>query len=451
MSIPEGSTGRKKQPFYRSLFFQVIAGLILGLVVGFLWPAFGSALKPLGDGFINLIKMIVAPLVFCVVVTGIAGTSDMAALRRIGVKALIYFEVVTTIALVLGLVIAEVFAPGRGMHIDPRTLDAGAVEEKTGGAELSAGQFILDIIPVSVVDSFAQNNLLQVLLFSLISGVALVALGDRGKPFMTLLQSFQELIFQIVGYVMKLAPLATFGVAAFTVGEYGVDSLLGFGKMIGTFYVAVAAFLVFLAVLVRLTVGVGLFRVVNYVREEVALAAFTGSSEAVLPQLTEKLERAGCSRSVVGIVLPAGYSFNLDGASLFLTASVVFLAQALDVDLTLTQQVTIILVAIVTSKGMAGVAGSAFVALTATLGVVGGIPAAAAALILGPDRIIGKGRTATNTIGYVIATLVIARWEKQLDREQLRKALSRRPQPEQAVQPDSGTPATADVASSSDR
>ncbi|MER5387507.1 C4-dicarboxylate transporter DctA [Saccharopolyspora sp. NPDC002686] len=417
--------GAKKRPFYRSLFFQIAAGLVLGAVVGAVWPDFGAALKPLGDGFVKLVKMIIAPLVFCVVVIGIAGAGDLATLRRIGVKALIYFEIVSTAALVVGLVITEIIGPGQGFNVDPSTLDPGSVQEKTEGAPASASEFVLDIIPESVIGAFAENSLLQVLLFSVLFGIAMIHAGERARPLMSLIEKLQDIIFTIVAWVMKLAPIATFGVMAYTVGEYGLGSLTSFGKMIGAFYLAILVFLVLLAVLLRVTTGVGFLRVVNYVREELVTAAFTGSSEAVLPQITKKLEDAGCSRTVVGLVVPTGYSFNLDGASIYISASVVFLAQAMGTDLGFSELLTIILVAVLTSKGMAGVAGSAFVALTATIGAVGGIPAAAAVLILGPDRIMAKGRTATNLIGNVVATLIVARWEKQLDRRQLDRALRR--------------------------
>ncbi len=422
---PASTTARKK-PFYRSLLFQILLGLIAGLVVGIVWPEFGSALKPLGDGFINLVKMIIAPLVFCVVVIGIAGAGDLASLKRIGLKTLIYFEVVTTLALIIGVAMTVWLKPGEGLNIDLSTLDASSVEKKAGGHELTASGFLLGIIPLSVMGAFVENNLLQILLFSVLFGVAMIVLGKRSALIFTFIEGFQDIIFKIIGWIMKLAPIATFGVVAFTVGNYGLESLVSFGKLIGVFFLVLLAILVIFAAVVRIFIRVSFFKVLNYFREEILTAALVGSSEAVLPQIVAKLEKAGCPRTVVGVVVPSGYSFNLDGASAYLSVAIIFLAQVSGADLSMTSIMTIVLVSLLTSKGMAGVAGSAFVALLATLSAVGGIPAAAAVLILGPDQIMGKGRTMLNLIGNIVATLFIARWERELDSEQLRRELHRK-------------------------
>lgn len=417
----------KRKPFYRSLIFQILMGLVFGLLVGVLWPNFATGLRPLGDGFINLVKMIIAPLVFCVVVVGIAGAGDLASLKRIGLKTLIYFEVITTFALLIGVALTVWLKPGDGLNIDLEALDTSSIEEKTGGAEkeLTAASFLLDVIPKSVVGAFADNNLLQILLFSVFFGVALIVLGRSAEPIYNFIHGVQDVIFKIVGWIMKLAPIATFGVVAFTVGTYGLESLVSFGKLIGVFFLVLLAILVVFAVMVSVYLRVNFLKVLNYFREEIVTAALIGSSEAVLPQIVAKLEKAGCSRTVVGVVVPSGYSFNLDGASAYLSVAIIFLAQVSGADLSAGSIMTIVLVSLLTSKGMAGVAGSAFVALLATLSAVGGIPAAAAVLILGPDQVMGKGRTMLNLIGNIVATLVIARWEKQLDREQLLRETQR--------------------------
>jgi aerobic C4-dicarboxylate transport protein len=415
-----------RRGWHRSMFVQVIAGVVLGLAVGALWPEFGAALKPIGDGFIKLIKMIIAPLIFCVVVTGIAKVGDLRAVGRIGLKAIIYFEVVTTAALGLGLLVGNIVNPGAGLGIDPSTLDASAIEAKTGGAQLpGTTEFLLDVIPTSVVDAFATNSLLQVLLFSVLFGVALAAFADHAGPSMVLkfLDELTRIIFRLVGYVMKLAPLGAFGAMAFIIGQYGLSSLGAFGLLIAAAYGAAALFCLVLVLVARVGAGVNLWKFIRYTREEFALALATASSETVMPRMMAKLERAGCQPAAVGLVLPTGYSFNLDGASIYLSLATVFLAQAVGVPLSLGDQVVIVLVLMLTSKGMAGVPGSAFLALSATLAAVGSIPAAAVSLLLGADRIMDSMRVFTNLLGNCVATFVVARWEGMLDRERLTEAL----------------------------
>lgn len=410
------------------MFFQVLVAVVIGLAIGAIWPGFGADLKPLGDGFIKLIKMIIAPLIFCVVVTGIAKVGDLKAVGRIGLKAIIYFEVVTTAALALGLLVANIVGPGTGMNIDPSTLDPNAIDQKTGGAHLPGTvEFLLNIIPSSVVNAFATNSLLQVLLFSVLFGVALAAFADHSGPSLVLkmLDELTQIIFRIVGYVMKLAPLGALGAMAFIVGQYGLSSLSAFGLLIAACYGAAVLFCLVLVVIAKVGAGVNLWKFIQFTREEFALALATASSESVMPRMMAKLEQAGCQKAAVGLVLPTGYSFNLDGASIYLSLATVFLAQAVGVPLSLGDQIVIVLVLMLTSKGMAGVPGSAFLALSATLAAVGSIPAAAVSLLLGADRIMDSMRVFTNLLGNCVATFVVARWEGLLDRDQLDAALGK--------------------------
>jgi aerobic C4-dicarboxylate transport protein len=416
-----------RRGWYRSMFVLVLAGVVVGLTIGALWPGFGAALKPVGDGFIKLIKMIISPLIFCVVVTGIAKVGDLKAVGRIGLNAIIYFEVVTTAALGLGLLVGNIVNPGAGLDIDPSTLDASAVDQKTGGAHLpGTTEFLLNIIPSSVVNAFATNSLLQVLLFSVLFGVALAAFADHAGPSLVLkmLDELTQIIFRVVGYVMKLAPLGALGAMAFLVGQYGLSSLGAFGMLIAACYGAAIVFCLLLVVIARVGAGVTLWKFIRYTREEFALALATASSESVMPRMMAKLERAGCQPAAVGLVLPTGYSFNLDGASIYLSLATVFLAQAVGVPLSLGDQIVIVLVLMLTSKGMAGVPGSAFLALSATLAAVGSIPAAAVSLLLGADRIMDSMRVFTNLLGNCVATFVVARWEGLLDREKMAETLS---------------------------
>lgn len=408
-----------------SLFAQVACALVIGVLVGRLWPQAGTAVQPLGDGFVRLIKAMIAPLVFCVVVAGITKAGDLKAFGRIGVKALIWFEVATTIALVVGLLAGNIVSPGSGMNVDPSTLDASAVDEKTGGGELpSTSEFILHSLPDSAIGAFAENSLLQVLVLSCLVGAALLHLGSTKVPaILPAIEQGQEIVFAIVGFIMKLAPLAVFGATAHLVGEYGLGALSTYGKLIGVCYAVALIFLLLLAVALKALTGLSLWKFVRYTREEMLLALGTASSEAVMPRMMQKLRQAGCRDDAVGLVLPTGYSFNLDGASIYLSVGTLFIAQAVGVDLSLGQQITVVLVLMLTSKGMAGVPGSAFLALSATASALGVIPAGAVALLLGVDRIMDAMRVATNLLGNCVAVFVVSRWEGALDTARAKKVL----------------------------
>ncbi|NLU68747.1 cation:dicarboxylase symporter family transporter [Streptomyces sp. HNM0574] len=408
-----------------SLFAQVLCALALGLLVGRLWPDIGTAVQPLGDGFIRLIKTLIAPIVFCVVVAGITKAGDLKAFGRIGLKALIWFEVATTAALVLGLLAANVAGPGHGMEVDPSKLDASAVAEQTGGEKLpSTSEFLLHALPDSAVGAFAENELLQVLVLACLVGAALLHLGQTKVPaILPAIEQAQHVVFTIVGYIMKLAPLAVFGATAHLVGEYGLGVMSQYGQLIALCYGVALAFLVLLALVLKLITGVNLWQFVRYCREEILLALGTASSEAVMPRMMEKLRKAGCREDSVGLVLPTGYSFNLDGASIYLSIGMLFIAQAVGVDLTLGQQVTVVLVLMLTSKGMAGVPGSAFLALSATASALGVIPAGAVALLLGVDRIMDSMRVVTNLLGNCVAVFVVSRWEGALDSVRAKRVL----------------------------
>ncbi|MCK2236921.1 MULTISPECIES: C4-dicarboxylate transporter DctA [unclassified Crossiella] len=422
-------TASRTQRILSSLFLQVLVAAVLGILVGVLWPEFGAALKLLGDAFIRAIKMIIAPLVFCVVVTGIAKAGDLRSVGRIGLKALIYFEVVSTLALVLGLVLGNLVRPGDGLNVDPATLDSAAVEKKTGGAALpGVGGFLLHVVPESVIGAFADNQLLQVLLFAVLFGAALVHLGPARAPLVLgFVEQAGEVIFKIVGYVMRLAPIAVFGSLAYLIGQYGLSSLVTYGKLIGVSYGAAALFIVLLALLLRVLTGLSLWAFVRYTRAEFVLAIGTASSESVMPRMMDKLRAAGCKPEAVGLVLPTGYSFNLDGASIYLSLATLFMAQAVGIELTIGQQLTVLLVLMLTSKGMAGIPGSAFLALSATAASVGVIPAGAVALLLGADRIMDTMRVVTNLLGNCVATFVVAKWEDGLDTQAARAAFAGKP------------------------
>ncbi|WP_129260028.1 cation:dicarboxylase symporter family transporter [Streptomyces sp. M3] len=418
-------TRRLARSLRTSMFVQVLCALILGIVVGGVWADVGSAVQPLGDGFIRLIKALIAPLVFCVVVTGIAKAGDLKSFGRIGLKALIWFEVATTIALAIGLVAGNLVRPGSGMNVDPASLDASAVDEKTGGGQLpSTSEFLLHSLPDSAVGAFAENSLLQVLILACLVGAALLHLGHTKVPaILPAVDQAQEVIFAIVGFTMRLAPLAVFGATAHLVGEYGIGALSTYGKLIGVCYAVALVFLLLLGAALKMFTGVSLWKFVRYTREELVMALGTGSSETVMPRMMQKLRQAGCRDDSVGLVLPTGYSFNLDGASIYLSIATLFIAQAVGVELTLGQQVTVVLVLMLSSKGMAGVPGSAFLALSATVSALGVIPAGAVALLLGVDRIMDTMRVATNLLGNCVAVFAVSKWEGALDRERARAVL----------------------------
>ena len=430
-----------------SLFTQVVCALVLGITVGRLWPDVGTVVQPLGDGFIRLIKAMIAPLVFCVVVAGIAKAGDLKAFGRIGLKALIWFEVATTLALLVGLLAANLTSPGTGMHVDPASLDASAVDGKTEGGQLpSTTQFILDALPDSAVGAFAENSLLQVLVLACLVGAAVLHLGKTKVPaILPAVEQAQEVVFAVVGFVMRLAPLAVFGAAAHLVGEYGLGALSTYGELITVCYGVAMLFLVLLAVALKAVTGLSLWKFVRYTREELLLALGTASSETVMPRMMQKLRAAGCRDDAVGLVLPTGYSFNLDGASIYLSIGTLFIAQAVDVHLSIGQQITVVLVLMLTSKGMAGVPGSAFLALSATASALGFIPAGAVALLLGVDRIMDSMRVVTNLLGNCVAVFAVSRWEGALDTAKAKRVLAGQEDsdaPEPPAGPAAAQPAT---------
>jgi aerobic C4-dicarboxylate transport protein len=399
-----------------TLYLQVLAGIGLGILVGWLSPEWGVKVQPLGDGFIKLIKMLIAPIIFTTVVAGIAGMGDLKRLGRVGVKALLYFEIVTTLALIIGLIVANVFKPGVGMHINAATLDAKAVATyATAGAQQSTVGFFLNIIPKTFIGAFADGEILQVLLLALLFGCALARLGEHGRPITNFVNEVARVIFGIVWIVTRLAPLGAFGAMGFTIGKYGLHALVSLGQLLLTVYATCFLFIFVVLGSIARAAGFNFWRVLKYVKEEILIAVGTSASEAALPGLMEKMERIGCSRPVVGVVVPAGYSFNLDGTCIYLTCAALFLAQATDTPMTLMQQIGLLLVMLITSKGAAGVTGSGFIVLAATLETTGKIPIAALAIIFGIDRFMSEIRTLTNFIGNTVGTLVVAKWDGALD------------------------------------
>ena len=416
----------KKKPFYTGLSFQVMVGVVIAIIFGYLSPAKAEAMKPLGDGFIRLITMIIAFVIFCTVVTGIAGMQDMKKVGRVGGKALLYFEVVSTLALIIGLLVANVTHPGSGLNINPATLDAKAVAGYAGQAKAqSVGDFILHIIPTTIVDAFAKGDILQVLLVAILFGFALSMAGPRCKPLVDLFSTLTQAVFGVVSIVMRLAPIGAFGAMAFTIGRYGIASLGPLAKLIIIFYLTCILFIVVVLGSIAYFAGFNIFKFLLYIKEEIILVLAVSSSEPALPTLMEKLEKLGCSQALVGLVVPTGYTFNTDGSSIYMTMAALFVAQATNIPLTLSQQLTILAVAVLTSKGASGVQGAAFIALVGTLMVIPTIPVAGMALILGIDRFMSMFRAMVNMLGNGVATLVVARWEHELDPVELRKALSR--------------------------
>ncbi|HEY4816749.1 MAG TPA: dicarboxylate/amino acid:cation symporter [Candidatus Acidoferrum sp.] len=414
----------RKKPFYTGLSFQVLVGVGIAIILGYVSPATAIAMKPLGDAFIRLITMIITLVIFCTLVTGIAGMEDMKKVGRVGGKALLYFEVVSTIALLMGLVVGNVVRPGSGFNVDPTTLDAKAVAEYAGQAKAQTiVQFLVHIIPNTVVDAFTRGDILQVLFVSLLFGFALSLAGPRSKPLVDFLDALTRVVFGVVAILMRFAPIGAFGAMAFTIGKYGLASLGPLVKLIATLYITSILFVfVLLGGIARLA-GFGILRFLWFLREEILLVLATSSSEPALPALMAKLEKLGCSKALVGLVVPTGYTFNADGTSLYMTLAALFVAQATNTHLTLAQQLTILGVALLTSKGASGVQGAAFIALVATMMVIPTIPVAGMALILGVDRFLSMCRAVVNMIGNAVATLVVARWENELDRDALRSNL----------------------------
>jgi aerobic C4-dicarboxylate transport protein len=418
----------------RHLYFWVLVGILLGGILGALYPDAGappeafkaSSMKPLGDGFIALVKMLISPVIFLTVVLGIAGMSDMKKVGRVGAKALIYFEVVSTFALALGLIVMNVVKPGQGFNVDPASLDSKAVATYAKQAgEQTTTDFVLHIIPKTFTDSFTANgDLLQVLLVAILFGFALSRMGEKGKPVYTFLETASTVLFGMVNIVMKTAPISAFSAMAFTIGKYGVASIAKLATLVGTFYLTAAAFVIIVLGTIAYFAGFSIFRFLNYIKAELLTVLGTSSSESALVPLMEKLERLGCSRSVVGLVVPSGYSFNLDGTNIYMTMAALFIAQALNIDLSLGQQLSLLLVAMLTSKGASGVTGAGFITLAATLAVVPSIPVAGMALILGIDRFMSECRSLTNFIGNGVATIVVSKWEKELDTATLQKELA---------------------------
>lgn len=418
----------QKTPIYKVLYFQVICAIIIGVLLGNFFPDIGEQMKPFGDGFIRLIKMVIAPVIFCTVVTGIAGMEDMKKVGKTGGLALLYFEVVSTIALIIGLIVVNTLQPGVGMHVDPATLDTKAVEAYSGSGKMHTTiEFIMNVIPHTIVGAFAEGEILQVLFFSVLFGFALHKFGGRGTLIFDMIEKTSHVLFQIVGMIMRLAPIGAFGAMAFTIGKYGLASLLPLAKLMGTFYLTCLLFIFVVLGSICRVHGFSLLKYISYIKEELLIVLGTSSSESVLPRMMSKMELAGVSRSVVGLVVPTGYSFNLDGTAIYLTMAAVFIAQACDVDTTLTQQLTLLAVLLLTSKGAAGVTGSGFIVLAATLSAVGHVPVAGLALILGIDRFMSEARALTNMIGNGIACVVVGHWCKEVDNEKLHEVLQSHP------------------------
>lgn len=426
MHIATNATPAKRLPIYRQLYVQVLVAIALGATLGHLWPHLGEQLKPLGDAFIKLVKMIIAPVIFLTVVNGIAGMNHLGTVGRVMGKALAYFLVMSTFALVVGLVVAHVVHPGSGLNIDPATLDASSVQGYASKAHaLTLTGFLMDIIPSTVMGAFVSGNILQVLFFAVMFGLSLAMVGERAAPVTRFFDALTAPVFQLVHLLMKAAPIGAFGAIAFTIGKYGIGSLANLAWLVLTFYLSAALFVVVVLGAVARLNGFSVLALIRYLKAELLLVLGTSSSEAALPSLMEKMEQAGCRKSIVGLVVPAGYSFNLDGTNLYMTLAALFIAQATNIDLTLGQQIALLAVAMVSSKGAAGVTGAGFVTLAATLTVVPTVPVAGMALILGVDRFMSECRSITNFIGNAVATVVVARWEGALDREQLDAALHR--------------------------
>ncbi|MGC2764416.1 MAG: dicarboxylate/amino acid:cation symporter [Candidatus Acidiferrum sp.] len=420
----------RKKPFYVNLWVQVLIAIGVAVVFGYLNPTKAIAMKPLGDGFIRLITMVISLIIFCTVVSGIASMQDMKKVGRVGGKALLYFEVVSTLALIIGMVVGNVVHPGAGFNINAANLDAKAVADYAGQAKSqNIPEFILHIIPTTVVDAFAKGDILQVVFVALLFGFALSALGDRCKPLVTLLDSLTQAVFGVVNILMRFAPLGAFGAMAFTVGKYGIASLGPLAKLIGVFYLTCIFFVLVVLGIVSWLAGFNIIKFLVYIKEEVLLVLAISSSEPAIPTLMAKLEKLGCSKALVGLIVPTGYTFNTDGSAIYMSIAALFVAQATNTPLTLTQQLTLFAVALLTSKGASGVQGASFIALVATLTVIPTIPVAGMALILGIDRFMSMFRALVNMIGNGVATVVVARWENELSRESLQKNLVANPKP----------------------
>lgn len=430
-----------KQPFYKSLYVQVLIAIAIGIALGYFYPDTAKLMKPLGDGFVKLIKMAIAPIIFCTVVTGIAGMQSMKAVGKTGGMALLYFEIVSTIALIIGLVVVNVVQPGAGMHADVATLTAEMNKNAalTGfiasGEKQSTIDFFMNVIPSTVVGAFANGDILQVLFFSVLFGYALHRLGDYGKPVFEFIDRITHVMFNIINVIMKVAPIGAFGAMAFTIGAYGLGSLVQLGQLMLCFYVTCLLFVLIVLGGIARAHGFSILRFISYIREELLIVLGTSSSESALPRMIAKMEKLGADKSVVGLVIPTGYSFNLDGTSIYLTMAAVFIAQATDTPMDITHQLTLLVVLLIASKGAAGVTGSGFIVLAATLSAVGHLPVAGLALILGIDRFMSEARALTNLVGNGVATIVVAKWCKQLDEKTLSAELAAGPGNSAELQP----------------
>lgn len=414
-----------RKPFYKILYVQVLVAIAIGILLGHFYPETGVALKPLGDGFVKLIKMAIAPIIFCTVVSGIAGMQDMKAVGKTGGYALLYFEIVSTLALVIGLVVVNIVQPGAGMHVDPASLDTkGIAAFAAAGEQQSTVAFLLNVIPSTIVGAFASGDILQVLFFSVIFAFALQRMGDYGKPVLEFIDRIAQVMFGIINMIMKVAPIGAFGAMAFTIGQYGVGSLVQLGQLMLCFYITCVFFILVVLGGIARAHGFSILKFIKYIREELLIVLGTSSSESALPRMLNKMEKLGANKSVVGLVIPTGYSFNLDGTSIYLTMAAVFIAQATDTTMDITHQLTLLAVLLIASKGAAGVTGSGFIVLAATLSAVGHLPVAGLALILGIDRFMSEARALTNLIGNGVATLVVAKWCKQLDESTLQRELA---------------------------
>ena len=424
-TIAQPSPAPKKKPFYMTLWGQVLIGVALAIIYGYLRPASAVKMKPLGDGFIRLITMVITVIIFCTVVTGIAGMENLKKVGRIGGKALLYFEIVSTLALLTGMAVGNLTHPGSGFNVNPATLDAKSIADYAGAAkQQSVTDFLMNIIPTTMVDAFAKGNILQVLLVAILFGFALSLVGPKCKPVVELFDALTHAVFGVINILMKLAPIGAFGAMAFTVGRYGIASLGPLAKLIAVFYLTSTLFVLVVFGLIGWASGFNIIKFLSYIKEEIVLVLATSSSDPALPTLMEKMEKLGCSKSLVGLVVPTGYTFNTDGSSLYMTMAALFVAQATNIHLTVGQQLTIFAVAVLTSKGASGVTGAAFIALVATLMVIPTIPVAGMALLIGIDRFMSMFRAVVNMIGNGVATLVVARWEHELDRETLQKNMA---------------------------
>jgi aerobic C4-dicarboxylate transport protein len=441
MQAGHAVTAASRKPLYSHLYAQVLTAIILGILLGYFYPQLGEQMKPFGDAFIKMIKMLIAPIIFCTVVHGIAGMEDLKRVGRVGIKALIYFEVVTTLALIVGLVIVNILQPGAGMNVDAKAIDTKSIQIYTTKAgQQGTVEFFLNIIPATVVGAFAEGEILQVLFFAILFAFALSLLGERGKPLLNLIDIVSHALFGVVGIIMRVAPLGAFGAMAFTIGKYGVGSLVSLGHLMAAFYITCLIFIFGVLGSIAWLAGFSIWKFIKYIKEELLIVLGTSSSESVLPRMIAKLENLGCKETVVGLVIPTGYSFNLDGTCIYLTMAAIFLAQATNTELTLWHQIGIIAMLLLTSKGAAGVTGSGFIVLAATLSSVGTIPVASIALILGVDRFMSEARALTNLIGNGVATIVVAKWERALDEERMRQLLAHETEleaeePEKAMPP----------------